>query len=50
MTAENAETGEAALKEACVLLDRLASRNYLHTNRAARKKSQLAKHVATLGA
>jgi len=50
MSAENAESGQAALKEVSVLLDRLASRNHLHRNRAARKKSQLAKHVAGLSA
>jgi small subunit ribosomal protein S20 len=48
MTAEDAEAGQRALKEAYMLLDRLASRNYLHRNRAQRKKSQLARHVAGL--
>jgi small subunit ribosomal protein S20 len=48
MTAENADDAQTALREAYVLLDRLASRNYLHRNRAARKKSQLARHVAGL--
>jgi small subunit ribosomal protein S20 len=48
MTAENADDAQTALREAYVLLDRLASRNYLHQNRAARKKSQLARHVAGL--
>ena len=48
MSAQDAEAGTAALREACMLLDRLASRNYLHRNRAARKKSQLARHVAGL--
>jgi small subunit ribosomal protein S20 len=48
MIAQDAEAGQQALKDAYVLLDRLASRNYLHKNRAARKKSQLARHVAGL--
>jgi small subunit ribosomal protein S20 len=48
MTAENADDAQTALREAYVLLDRLASRHYLHRNRAARKKSQLARHVAGL--
>ncbi len=49
MSAGDPESGQEALKEAYVLLDRLAARRYLHRNRAARKKSQLAKHVARLG-
>lgn len=50
MTAPDADAGANALREACMLLDRLASRNYLHRNRAMRKKSQLARHVAGLAA
>ena len=46
--AEDAESGATALREAYTLLDRLASRSHLHRNRAARKKSQLARHVAGL--
>ena len=35
-----------ALKAAEAMLDRFATRNLIHRNKAARKKSQLAKHVA----
>lgn len=49
MSAQDADAGKEALKEAYTLLDRLAARHYLHRNRAARKKSQLARHVAGLG-
>lgn len=38
------------LKETSALLDRLASRRVIHPNKAARKKSQLTRHVAKLGA
>lgn len=48
MTAQDADSARTALREACVLLDRLAARKHLHRNRAARKKSQLARHVARL--
>ena len=37
-----------ALKEAQALLDRLATRRLIHPNKAARKKSQLARAVAKL--
>lgn len=36
-------------KETAALLDRLASRRVIHPNKAARKKSQLAKHIKQLG-
>lgn len=49
LKAPSAESGAAALKEASGLLDRMASRNLIHRNKAARKKSQLARHVARLG-
>ena len=39
-----------ALKEAEAILDRFASRHLVHRNKAARKKSQLARHVASLSA
>jgi small subunit ribosomal protein S20 len=48
MTATDAETAEASFRETSALLDRYATRNLVHKNKAARKKSQLAKHVATL--
>ena len=38
-----------SLKETSALLDRLASRRLIHPNKAARKISQLAKQVKTLG-
>ena len=37
------------LKNTAALLDRLASRRLIHPNKAARKKSQLAKQVKKLG-
>ena len=39
---------EAEYKETAALLDRLASRRLIHPNKAARKKSQLAKAVKKL--
>ncbi len=47
--AETAEEAQAALKESAALLDRFASRRLIHPNKAARKKSQLARHVNQLG-
>lgn len=38
-----------AFKETAALLDRLATRRLIHPNKAARKKSQLAKQVKNLG-
>jgi len=46
-TQEPAAAAEA-LKEAQALLDRLATRRLIHPNKAARKKSQLARAVAKL--
>ncbi len=48
MTATDADTAEAAFRETTALLDRYATRNLVHKNKAARKKSQLAKHVSAL--
>lgn len=48
MTATDADTAEQAFRETTALLDRYATRNLVHKNKAARKKSQLAKHVAGL--
>jgi small subunit ribosomal protein S20 len=38
-----------AYKETAAILDRMASRRLIHPNKAARKKSQLAKQVKNLG-
>ena len=46
MTAEDAASAQAALSETSGLLDRMATRNLIHRNKAARKKSQLARLVA----
>lgn len=46
--ATDADTAEEAFRETSALLDRYANRNLIHRNKAARKKSQLAKHVASL--
>lgn len=48
MTATDASTAQAAFVETAALLDRLASRKLIHANRAARKKSQLARRVKSL--
>jgi small subunit ribosomal protein S20 len=40
---------ETELRETAAMLDRLASRRLIHPNKAARKKSQLAKAVNKLG-
>jgi small subunit ribosomal protein S20 len=44
-SAANAEEAQSALKEVSALLDRLATRRIIHPNKAARKKSQLARLV-----
>jgi small subunit ribosomal protein S20 len=49
LTAQDAAAGDAALREVSAMLDRLASRRVIHPNKAARKKSQLARHVASIG-
>lgn len=49
---QSAETGEeatAAFRRASQLLDRFSTRYLLHRNKAARKKSQLAKIVLEKG-
>jgi small subunit ribosomal protein S20 len=48
MTATDAQGADDAFREVAALLDRLANRRIIHPNKAARKKSQLARHVATL--
>ena len=47
--AEDAKTAEEAFKSTAAMLDRMASRNLIHPNKAARKKSQLARAVNKLG-
>ncbi len=49
MQADTQPEAEAALKDSAALLDRFATRRLIHPNKAARKKSQLARHVASLG-
>jgi small subunit ribosomal protein S20 len=48
MGSESKSAGTEALEEAYALLDRLATRNIIHRNKAARKKSQLARKVNAL--
>jgi small subunit ribosomal protein S20 len=48
-TQTEAAPAAEAYKETAALLDRLASRRIIHPNKAARKKSQLAKQVKKLG-
>lgn len=50
MTATDVEEARAAFRETEAILDRYASRRLIHPNKAARKKSQLAKRVAELQA
>ncbi|HEY0809932.1 MAG TPA: 30S ribosomal protein S20 [Longimicrobiales bacterium] len=40
---------EEQLKETAAMLDRFASRRLIHPNKAARKKSQLAKAIKKMG-
>lgn len=49
MTAEDADTATQAFKRASALLDRFTTRDLVHRNKAARKKSQLAKIVTAMG-
>lgn len=46
--ASDAASADAAYREVSAMLDRLASRRLIHPNKAARKKSQLARHVSSL--
>jgi small subunit ribosomal protein S20 len=43
------QKAEAELKETAAMLDRMASRRLIHPNKAARKKSQLARAVKKIG-
>jgi small subunit ribosomal protein S20 len=45
---EKIEDAEKNYKEAIALLDKSATRGRIHKNNAARKKSQLTKHVNSL--
>lgn len=48
VNATEPDTATTALRETSALLDRLATRRVIHPNKAARKKSQLARRVAAL--
>ena len=47
--ADSGEDATEAFRQASALLDRFSRRNLLHPNKAARKKSQLAKIVQEKG-
>lgn len=47
--ATDAGTALQAYREAAAMLDRFATRRLIHPNKAARKKSQLARYVLSLG-
>lgn len=47
--AQDADTATEAFRQASALLDRFSRRNLLHPNKAARKKSQLARIVKEKG-
>jgi small subunit ribosomal protein S20 len=50
VTSENdPQKAETEFKTTAAMLDRMASRRLIHPNKAARKKSQLAKAVKKLG-
>jgi small subunit ribosomal protein S20 len=49
MKAEDGDTASAAFKRASALLDRFGTRRLIHPNKAARKKSQLARIVNEKG-
>lgn len=49
MSATDAGEATEAYRETVAILDRYASRRLIHPNKAARKKSQLARKVAELG-
>ena len=48
MEAEDKETAEEHLKDAVSYVDRLAVKDLIHPNKAARKKSQMTTHVNSL--
>lgn len=47
--ATDAESALLAYRETAAILDRFATRRLIHPNKAARKKSQLARKVLALG-
>lgn len=49
INAPDAESAEKAYRETSALLDRYATRNLIHANKAHRKKSQLARVVKEKG-
>ena len=49
MSAQDGDSATQAYREASALLDRFSTRNLLHRNKAARKKSQLARIVTEKG-
>lgn len=48
-SADTAETGATAFREAASLLDRAARKRIIHPNKAARAKSRLSARIAALG-
>jgi small subunit ribosomal protein S20 len=46
LTADSPEAAQSAFRDVAALLDRMATRRVIHPNKAARKKSQLARHIA----
>ena len=48
LSTQNREDAEKNYKEAVALLDKSATRGRIHRNNAARKKSQLTKHLNSL--
>jgi len=48
MSTENKEEATTHLKDAVSLIDRLSTKNIIHPNTAARKKSQLTTYVNNL--
>jgi len=50
MGAQDSATATEAFREVSALLDRMASRRIIHPNKAARKKSQLARQVSAISA
>ncbi len=48
LQADDAATAAAAMPKAVKKIDKCAKENIIHANNAARKKSQLSKHLADL--
>ncbi len=49
-SADNAETGNEAFRDAASLLDRAAHKRIIHPNKAARAKSRILARLSKLGA